>query len=83
MLLAVDDLADDDAIERSADRLDAFDLEAGHRQALHERIAVGLDVDELAEPVFGKFHALFPSFQANCFRKRKSFSKNWRKSLTP
>ena len=38
------------------DVLDAFDLEARHRQPMHERIAIDGDVDEFAQPVFGEFH---------------------------
>ena len=56
MRLAGDDLRDDDSVERRANRLDAFDFEARHRQPMHERIAIDWNVDELTQPVFGEFH---------------------------
>ena len=59
-----------------------LDLEAGHRQPLaRARAVVERRIAELAQPGFGELHG--ESAQANWRRKRRSFSKNRRRSSTP
>ena len=69
-------LGDDDVVELGRDRLQSFDFEAGHGQQMGQFLARQPGVDEGAQPGFGEFHA-------NCLRKRRSPSKNRRRSLTP
>jgi hypothetical protein len=69
-------LADDDLFEVRRRRLDLFDFDAAEGDRIGEGIRIEIGIDESSQPVFGELHV-------NCFRKRKSFSKNNRRSLTP
>jgi hypothetical protein len=72
----VQHMGDDDIVELRGDRVEFLDLEAGHGQQMGEFLARQLGIDEGTQPGFGEFHA-------NCLRKRRSPSKNRRRSLTP
>ncbi len=69
-------LGDDDIVELRGDLVEFLDLEAGHGQLMGEFLARQFGIDEGSQPGFGEFHA-------NCLRKRRSPSKNRRRSLTP
>ena len=68
--------ADDDIRERRRCRLNGFDFEPDHRERVRQPAHVLARVDPLAQPLQADLH------QANCPRKRRSFSKNRRRSLT-
>jgi hypothetical protein len=78
MLRARDDLRDDDAIKRCADAFDAFDFVADHVEAFEQGVLARIQGHAFAQPVLGNLHGY-----ANCRRKRTSFSKNARRSVTP
>ena len=49
--------ADDDALQRRAGAMNAFDLEAGHRERVRQRRHVVAGVDPLAQPLQTDLHA--------------------------
>ena len=76
--------------------LDAIDFEPCHGDLCRQRLGIHRRIDPLAQPLFANFHgipsldrcrpAMFgrrPATYLNWFSKRRSFSKNMRKSLTP
>src|SRR5580658_8646487 len=65
------------------DMLDVLDFEPRHRQATAQFIEVRLDRDEFLEPAQRQFHEAASLADRNWPRKRKSFSKNRRRSSTP
>ena len=73
------DPAHDDAGEGRGGRLGRLDLEPGHRQPFAQARGIERGIDHRAQPAFGEFHGDL----ANWRRKRRSFSKNRRRSLTP
>src|SRR5882672_7690250 len=98
MLLDGDDLAHDDAAELRADRLVGLDFEPCHGEALGELLPGNRWIAETAQPAFGNVHgfALAPFMgsrsrrswvraraQENCSKKRRSPSKNNRRSSMP
>ena len=74
--------ADDDAAQRGTGALDAFDLQARHRQRVRQRRHVIAGVDPFAQPLQTDLSLGQDDAQANCLRKRRSFSKYMRMSLT-
>src|SRR5690606_6409160 len=52
------DVGDDHAVQRRADPFGALDLQPDHGQPVLQRLAVRVDGDVLAQPVFGEFHRL-------------------------
>src|SRR5690606_25400383 len=56
MLLAADDLGHHDVREGTRSRFGAVDLEARHRQALHELLCVQGGIDPLAQPALTDLH---------------------------
>ena len=50
------DLRNHDLAQRIAQRGDFLDLQAGHGQGARQRIAIGADLDQFAQPILGKFH---------------------------
>ena len=75
-LADLDQLADDDVLPVRAPALDALDLHAEEGQTLGELLRGELDVDVVAQP--GQRHP-----HRNCSRKRRSFSRNRRRSVMP
>ena len=75
------DGADDDAVERGRHRAQRFDLHARHRQQLGQGRGRQRRIAEGAQPAFGELHRCLA--QRNCDRKRRSPSKNRRRSATP
>ncbi len=76
------DFADDNAVEAVAMRLDTVHLVADHRQSVREFIRLHGRIDPFTQPFFGEFH--LPTFRyLNWRKKRRSFSKNVRRSSTP
>jgi hypothetical protein len=69
-------LADDDIRQRRRRRLNRLDFEPDHRQRMCQPAHVGARVGPLPQPLQADLH------QENCRRKRRSFSKNKRRSLT-
>ena len=71
-------LRHDDAAEGRRDALKGLDLQSRHGEAVRQLGAGKRRIDKLSQPVFGKLHDYL-----NCERKRKSPSKNSRRSFTP
>src|SRR2546427_141554 len=78
--LALDrlDLADDDAAKPGGQRRDAGHLDAGVDQAVGGLLGREVEIDELEDPAVRDLHG-----DANCRRKRRSFSKKRRMSSMP
>ena len=77
VLLALDDLADDEALGRGRPHLvEALDLGPGHHQAIGQRLRVHARVAVLAQPGVRDSHP-------NCSSIRTSLSKKRRRSGTP
>ncbi len=79
MLLDGQHFPDDDALEIARSRLDRFDLDPAHRETRGQRSRVHAGIHPFAEPGKADAHA---QPRLNCARKRRSFSKNMRRSLT-
>ncbi len=75
-----EDAADDHAAARRRHRTRLFDLQAGHGEQLGQFGRGQRRIAELAQPGFRKLHGM-PYL--NCDRKRRSPSKNRRRSLMP
>ena len=69
-------LADDDVPPVVAPADDPLDLHAEHREPLGELLGREVDIDVLGEPREGHPHR-------SCSRKRRSFSRNSRRSVMP
>ena len=59
--------------------IDTVDFEPQHGQLMLERRRIEIGIDPLTQPGFCNLHRTY----LNCRRKRRSFSKNVRKSVTP
>ena len=59
MLVARDDLRDDDAVELAGDFLHALDFEAEHGEPLGQFLGRPVEINVLFEPVKGDFHRKF------------------------
>ena len=79
MLFGRHDLGHDHAVEAGTFGVDTVDLEAQHRQLVLERLRIEIRVDPFAQPRLYDLHRIY----LNCRRKRRSFSKNVRRSVTP
>jgi len=58
MLVARDDLGDDDAFKLAAEFLHALDLEAEHGEPLGQFPGGPVEIDVVFEPVKGDFHGI-------------------------
>ena len=79
MALDREHFAHDDALEITGGRLDRLDLESAHREPRRERRGIASGIHPFAEPGEADAHV---QPRLNCARKRRSFSKNMRRSLT-
>jgi len=76
MTPALEHLADNDTGKRRRNRRHGFHLESGERELLGKLRRRHGERREFPHPVIRDLHG-------NCFRNRKSFSKNNRRSSTP
>ena len=82
MALDGDNLRDENVGKGCADLIDTLNFETRQREPLAEFLELDLDRNEFLEPAQRQLHdAASPVW--NCCKKRKSFSKNNRKSSTP
>ena len=78
-VIAVDHFGDHNAIQPVTFDANVIDFVTEHCQLVTERIGIKLGINPLAQPGFCNFHRAY----RNCRRKRRSFSKNVRRSVTP
>src|SRR6185437_11707679 len=83
MAFDVEHLGNKHAVESRCAMLDALDLESGHREAPAQLVDIGLERDEFLEPTERQLHDAASLAERNWLRKRRSFSKNRRRSSTP
>ena len=76
VFFAGQDFSHEHAVQAFAQHLRVLDFQADGGEARGQLVARGGYGDVLAQPAFGELHA-------NCLRKRASFSKKLRRSLTP
>ena len=69
--------------ERRRHRAQVFDFHARHRQQVGQLRGGQRRIAELAQPGFGELHRRLVPAQLNCDRKRRSPSKNRRRSSMP
>jgi hypothetical protein len=79
VLLGFDDFGNDDAVETIALDPNAINFQPQHRQLMPKCLRIEVRVDPFAQPRFYNLHRAY----LNCLRKRRSFSKNVRRSVTP
>ena len=75
----LDDLGYDDTVEPGTFDVNPVDLETQHRQLVLQRLRIEVRIDPFPQPGLYDLHGVY----LNCRRKRRSFSKNVRRSVTP
>src|ERR1700722_6045485 len=83
MAFDAEHLRDKHTVEGRGDMLDVLDLQPRHRQAATKLVEAGVDRDEFLEPAQRQLHDASSLADRNWLRKRRSFSKNKRRSSTP
>ncbi len=79
MLFGRDNLGHDDTVESGAFDVHSVHFEAQHCQLVLERLRIEVRIDPFSQPRLYDLHGVY----LNCRRKRRSFSKNVRRSVTP